>query len=892
MSRNSTACKKLFRASAAAEQIALTANKTLFLLFVINIWAAAAGAQSVVIAGTNQSNIVSAIGSACNGNTPGTVIFPNGSYSDNSAIMVPGNCTLQAANQGGATLNANQNQVFAILANNVTINGLIINGGWVAFGGANSYRNFVFTNNTIQNMWLGGSWGGTPALSGPGLISSNISNNSFLNIWGGGSPGYPNSPPTDGSNCPGHDCWGSLAIALTGLDQTTISGNIFDRIANDGMHISWESFTGYIDAQGSSGNVISNNIFTRVRRIPMEIQTQPSGNCPGGCNYRTATGVTTGLQIKGNYVHDYAFPYWNTWGASLVPDGAVASQYINNTFIANPGNAGGYAPCMESSSRNNLVQGNVCASEVGEPYYYSTGIAQGGGSDSDFTSTYQNNIFCGNRATTTFGQEGNVSYASRPIWQYNYQNGSSCPAGSNLTSSNISLGFTSADNQSFPSGGNGTWSLYVVSNLSIRHVQFLLDGSTTPIATQEIQDVNSNFGNDQKWLYHVTTNTSALASGTHTITALAEDAAGATEKVTQNFVADGVVGPLPGAVIGPTSLSFGATNVGQTTQTQPATLTNTGTAALSIGGISLAGPNPTDFVLSSQCGSSLAVGSSCLVELSFSPVAGGSRTANVVVSDNAANSPQSLAVIGTGNAVVSTPPTNGRLPTNLPTGMILWLAGNAGVVAGGSAVSAWQDQSGNGNNAVQPNSANQPTVVPGNNGQYALRFDGSSSFMSFLNLPINGNSGLTVMLVSSNSKDVSSAAGYGWYPVVVWDETASWGATFFGTYQSTSQFRFGTTQSGNELTYNMPFNRTNSFGLSEWMHSGTTDYMWFNSQSTGTFPGKFSAIGGVGNSAVLGVGPDSTFFPGDVSELIVYSRSLSVSERQAVEQYLMAKYHL
>ena len=28
------------------------------------------------------------------------------------------------------------------------------------------------------------------------------------------------------------------------------------------MHISWESFTGYIDAQGSSGNVISNNTFT------------------------------------------------------------------------------------------------------------------------------------------------------------------------------------------------------------------------------------------------------------------------------------------------------------------------------------------------------------------------------------------------------------------------------------------------------------------------------------------------------------------------------------------------------------------------------------------------------------------------------------------------------
>ena len=111
-----------------------------------------------MIAGTNQSNIVSAIGSACNGNTPGTVIFPNGSYSVNSAIMVPGNCTLQAANQGGATLNANQNQVFAILANNVTINGLIINGGWVAFGGANSYA--ILFSPTIQSRICGSAVAG------------------------------------------------------------------------------------------------------------------------------------------------------------------------------------------------------------------------------------------------------------------------------------------------------------------------------------------------------------------------------------------------------------------------------------------------------------------------------------------------------------------------------------------------------------------------------------------------------------------------------------------------------------------------------------------------------------------------------------------------------------
>jgi hypothetical protein len=126
----------------------------------------------------------------------------------------------------------------------------------------------------------------------------------------------------------------------------------------------------------------------------------------------------------------------------------------------------------------------------------------------------------------------------------------------------------------------------------------------------------------------------------------------------------------------------------------------------------------------------------------------------------------------------------------------------------------------------------------------------------------------------------------------MWPETASWGCTFFGTYQSTSHFRFGTTQFGNESSVTMPFNRTNSFGLSEWMHGGPTDYMWFNAQNVGTFTGKSPAISGVGNSALLGVGYDNTYYPGDVSEAIVYSRALTTSERQAVEQYLMRKYHL
>ena len=99
-------------------------------------------------------------------------------------------------------------------------------------------------------------------------------------------------------------------------------------------------------------------------------------------------------------------------------------------------------------------------------------------------------------------------------------------------------------------------------------------------------------------------------------------------------------------------------------------------------------------------------------------------------------------------------------------------------------------------------------------------------------------------------------------------------------------------QSGNENTYQMPFTRTDSFGLTEWMHAETTDSMWFNAQSVGSYTGKSASIAGTGASASLGQGSNKTFYPGDVSEVIVYSRSLSSTERQSVETYLMSKYHL
>ncbi|HEY7834946.1 MAG TPA: choice-of-anchor D domain-containing protein, partial [Ktedonobacterales bacterium] len=109
-----------------------------------------------------------------------------------------------------------------------------------------------------------------------------------------------------------------------------------------------------------------------------------------------------------------------------------------------------------------------------------------------------------------------------------------------------------------------------------------------------------------------------------------------------------VQNPTPNASLSVNALSFGNQYTGTTSTAQSATLTDTGTAALTIGAIGITGTNPGDFAQTNTCGSSLASGASCTISVTFTPSATGSRTANLNVSDNAESSPQSATLIGAG----------------------------------------------------------------------------------------------------------------------------------------------------------------------------------------------------------------------------------------------------
>ena len=131
------------------------------------------------------------------------------------------------------------------------------------------------------------------------------------------------------------------------------------------------------------------------------------------------------------------------------------------------------------------------------------------------------------------------------------------------------------------------------------------------------------------------------------------------QKITSNILTrfGAPATPAPLASVSPASLTFASTTVGSASAAQSVTLTNAGTAAMTISSIGLAGASPGDYTQTSTCPvspSTLAVGSSCSVSVSFAPTAAGTRTANLAITDDAAASPQTVALTGTGAAGTST----------------------------------------------------------------------------------------------------------------------------------------------------------------------------------------------------------------------------------------------
>ena len=106
-------------------------------------------------------------------------------------------------------------------------------------------------------------------------------------------------------------------------------------------------------------------------------------------------------------------------------------------------------------------------------------------------------------------------------------------------------------------------------------------------------------------------------------------------------------------VLSPTLLSFGIEMVGVASAPQMATLTNNGSAPVTINGIT----GTADYQVSNNCGSSVAGHSKCSITVAFVPTTNGKRYGALTVNTSDAGSPQIVNLTGVGTEVSLEPTT-------------------------------------------------------------------------------------------------------------------------------------------------------------------------------------------------------------------------------------------
>jgi len=220
----------------------------------------------------------------------------------------------------------------------------------------------------------------------------------------------------------------------------------------------------------------------------------------------------------------------------------------------------------------------------------------------------------------------------------------------------------------------------------------------------------------------------------------------------------------------------------------------------------------------------------------------------------------------------------------------LWLRADMGVTASGDKVSAWADQSGNGNHASQASADCQPAYVTNAYSSLpVVRFDGSNDYLSIandasLNAGTNAFSIFALYRYTSNSVPGVVYGKYSSYPYEPPENVAA----------DTVRFAVGanhevaSTGGLNDGTFRLwEFRRTTDGALEQYRDCIRVSQAYqpgLNLDNTNA-----AYVGGLPSALVDGV-PYYQTLQGDVAEILVFNRELSRAERDAVIGHLATRY--
>lgn len=216
-----------------------------------------------------------------------------------------------------------------------------------------------------------------------------------------------------------------------------------------------------------------------------------------------------------------------------------------------------------------------------------------------------------------------------------------------------------------------------------------------------------------------------------------------------------------------------------------------------------------------------------------------------------------------------------------------WYRSDLGLSLSGSNVTAWASQSGSGRSVSQGTGGFQPiwNATSGTNSLPGITFDGIDDFLSGAFSPLDGLTEYTLFIVAKHTADgvaVNATSDQIGDQTYFGNRLVRFGGTlgvgFGGFAESLSAYHY--------ITYQYDGTQTGSANRMIAFEDGvqkTLDFTVYavspSLPTAGTlYIGRFN--GGAFN------------FSGVLQEIVIYSRKLTVSERQSIESYLKSRYAL
>lgn len=237
--------------------------------------------------------------------------------------------------------------------------------------------------------------------------------------------------------------------------------------------------------------------------------------------------------------------------------------------------------------------------------------------------------------------------------------------------------------------------------------------------------------------------------------------------------------------------------------------------------------------------------------------------------------------------------TNSIQASATPFALTTWFKADAITdLVNGATVSTWTDSTGNGFNALQTLSANQPTYVTGAiNGLPVIRFNSVNSSYLWFYRPVQDD--FTIILVYKSSLGISTGTDF-WSGAGLVNGEQGGSVDDLGTsLNANGQILAGTgnpdtsihsgTGFANGLPHVMTFKRTKSTGALALYVDGS-----IVAAATGGTQSLASP-----NLLLLGAqGTLNNFYTGDIAEVQIYSAALTDTDRLGIERALKCKYNL